>query len=81
MSWIPLAASALSGIASFLGSRNSARAQEKMMREAMAHQERMRAEYIKNEESRSEQVRKLLGDYANPFYEDSRRISRTIYLS
>ena len=78
MSWLPLVATALGGVASYYGSRSSARAQEKMMREAMAHQEKMRAEYIKNEESRSEQIRKLLGDYASPFYEDSKKISRNM---
>ncbi len=78
MSWIPLAASALSGVASFFGSRNSARAQEKMMREAMAHQERMRAEYLAKEEEKSKAIKELLGEYANPFYEDSKRISRNM---
>jgi len=78
MSWIPLAASALGGLASFFGSRRSARAQEKMMREAMAHQERMRAEYLVKEEERFKAIKDLLGETANPFLEDSRRISRNM---
>ena len=75
MSWIPLAASLLSGIASFFGSRNAAKAQEKMLREAMAHQEKMRTEYLAKEEERARDIKELLADYAKPFYEDSKKIS------
>ena len=78
MSWIPLAASALSGVASFFGSRNAAKAQERMMREAMAHQERMREKYISDEKERSKMIREVLGEYASPFYEDSKRVSRNM---
>lgn len=75
MSWIPVAASALSGIASFFGSRSAARAQEKMLREAMAQQERMRAKFLEDQQTRSEELKKVLGEYAAPFHEDSKRLS------
>ena len=70
-----MAASLASGLASFFGSRNAARAQERMLREAMAHQEKMRAEYLAKEEERARGIKELLGNYAKPFYEDSKKIS------
>ena len=66
--------SLLSGVASWLGSRRAA-AQQKALKEAMEKQEQMRLDTIKHQTAESERIQKILGDYAQPFYDDSKKLS------
>ena len=73
--WIPLAAAGLSGLFSFLGSRSAARAQAKALQQAMAKQEEMRKAFMAHQIDQSKRLQDTLKGYAEPFYEDSKRLS------